>query len=276
VPTSRKSVSAAAPEPATPFQAIRSARAFEEIAVQIRAELAAGRLKVGSRLPSERALAEQFGVSRNTLREALRSLEHAGLIRLQKGASGGAFISEGSAGAVMTGLLDLYHVGAIGPAQLTQSRIWLESVIVREACHRATPKAIELLRHNVAEAEAADAAGDFERRADRHIEFHRILARMTENPIMVVFMDALLTVLRYFIRSIGAQTNPFTIPSRHRFLKHMEEGDVQSAVAEMENHLKRLERSYLSQLPGTEHAGAVEGATPARTARRPTRRPSAS
>ena len=76
------------------FRAIRSARAFEEIAGQIRAELAAGRLKVGSRLPSERALSEQFGVSRNTLREALRSLEHGGLIRLQKGAAGGAFISE--------------------------------------------------------------------------------------------------------------------------------------------------------------------------------------
>ena len=63
------------PAPGAPpaaFQAIRSARAFEEIATQIRAELAAGRLKVGSRLPSERALSEQFGVSRNTLREALR------------------------------------------------------------------------------------------------------------------------------------------------------------------------------------------------------------
>src|SRR5207249_7052714 len=70
------------------FRTIRSARAFEEIAEQIRAELSAGRLQVGSKLPPERALAEQFGVSRNTLREALRSLEHAGLIRLQKGATG--------------------------------------------------------------------------------------------------------------------------------------------------------------------------------------------
>lgn len=66
------------------FQPIRSTRAFEEIAAQIRTELAEGRLKVGSRLPSERALSERFGVSRNTLREALRSLEHAGLVRLQR------------------------------------------------------------------------------------------------------------------------------------------------------------------------------------------------
>ena len=77
--------SASAP---TAFKPIRSQRAFEEIAEQIRNELVQGRLGVGSRLPSERALAEQFGVSRNTLREALRSLEHAGLLRLQKGATG--------------------------------------------------------------------------------------------------------------------------------------------------------------------------------------------
>lgn len=232
----------------TSFQPIRSARAFEEIETQIRAELAAGRLKVGSRLPSERALAEQFGVSRNTLREALRSLEHAGLIRLQKGATGGAFITEVSGEAVVTGLMDLYHIGKIGPAQLTQARIWLETVIVREACKRATPEELQALYANIAEAEAAVAADDFDRRVKCHMDFHRILARMTGNPIMVVMMDALLTVLLNFIVSIGDTENPFTLPSRHRFMKHMEEGNVEAAVSEMETLLMRLEKSYLSRL----------------------------
>ena len=50
------------------FRSVRPARAFEEIATQIRGELEEGRLKVGSRLPAERVLAVQFGVSRNTLR----------------------------------------------------------------------------------------------------------------------------------------------------------------------------------------------------------------
>lgn len=252
-------------EPAAGFSAIRSARAFEEIAAQIRAELAAGRLKVGSRLPSERALSEQFGVSRNTLREALRSLEHAGLIRLQKGASGGAFIAERSGEAIVTGLMDLYHVGAIGPAQLTQARIWLESVIVREACHRATAEDLAALARNVELAEAAQAAGDFDRRVEHHLDFHRILARMTGNPIMVVVMDGLLTVLLHFVRSIGDQHNPYTVPSRKRFLKHMEEGHADAAVAEMEGMLKRLERAYLSrvQLPA-----AARTQAPAPAARR--------
>lgn len=230
------------------FRAIRSERAFEGIAAQIRAELAAGRLKVGSRLPSERALSEQFGVSRNTLREALRSLEHAGLVRLQKGASGGAFISERSGEAITTGLMDLFHLGAIQPARLTEARIWLESVIVREACRRARAQDVALLWENVEQVQAADARGDFEARAALNMEFHRILARMTGNPIMVVLMDGVLAVLLHFIRQIGQQANTYVLPSRRRFMRHLEQGDAEAAVAEMERSLKRLQRSYLSRV----------------------------
>ncbi|MEO8296321.1 MAG: GntR family transcriptional regulator [Burkholderiales bacterium] len=267
--TSPKTPSAAAPALQSPpalakFQAIRSARAFEEIADQIRNELAEGRLKVGSRLPSERALAEQFGVSRNTLREALRSLEHAGLIELQKGASGGAFISERSGEAIMTGLLDLYHLGTIDPAQLTEARIWLEAVVVREAVTRATADDMAELQRNIDEADEAASRGDFPLRAEKHLEFHRILARMTGNPIMVIMMNGLLDVLQYFIRKIGEQQNNYVLPSRRRFLKHMEDGDVSAAVAEMETSLKRLQRGYLSKMESV----AMPAAAPRAPAKR--------
>ena len=68
-------------------------------------------------------LAQQFGVSRNTLREALRSLENAGLLRLQKGASGGAFVRESTGDAIITGLRDMFHLGAIQPEHLTEARV---------------------------------------------------------------------------------------------------------------------------------------------------------
>lgn len=247
-------------QPALQFQAVKAARAFEEIAAQIRAELASGRLKVGSRLPAERTLAQQFGVSRNTLREALRSLEHAGLIRLQKGASGGAFICEGSGNAITTSLMDLYHVGTITPDQLTEARIWLESVIVREACRRATPEDIKALQQNVEEAAEAAKSGDFQRRAEINLDFHRKLAAMTANPIVVIVMDGLLNVLSKFLQTIGDYENAFVPPSRKRFLKHMAAGDADAAVAEMEAMLKRLQRNYLSRVPAagdtTKRAGA--------------------
>lgn len=228
------------------FQPIRSTRAFEEIAAQIRVELSEGRLRVGNRLPSERALSERFGVSRNTLREALRSLEHAGLVRLQKGATGGAFITEVSGDTITTSMLDMFHVGAITPEKLTEARIWLESIVIREACPRATPDDLALLRANIQQAEKAKESGDFERRVDTHLEFHRILARMTGNPIMVTVMDGVLAVLRHYVFSIGNYDNAFVLPSRKRFLKCMEARDIQGAVSEMESSLKRLQQSYLS------------------------------
>lgn len=247
---------AQAPSPPR-FEAVRSARAFEEIAAQIRTELAEGRLKVGSRLPAERALALQFGVSRNTLREALRSLEHAGLLLLRKGASGGAFISQGSGNALMTSMMDLFHMGSVTPDQLTEARIWIEGVIVREACRRATPQDIATLRQNIEDAAQATADGDFQRRAELNLDFHRLLSRMTGNPLMVIIMDGMLKVLSEFILSLGEYENSFVLPSRKRFLKHMQEGDAAAAADEMEASLKRLQKSYLSHM---------DAATPAATA----------
>ena len=238
------------------FQPIRSVRAFEEIATQIRTELAEGRLRVGNRLPSERALSEQFGVSRNTLREALRSLEHAGLLRLQKGATGGAFITQVNGDTITTSMLDMFHLGALPPEKLTEARIWLESVIVREACLRATPEDLQQLRENIQQAELAKAEGDFHRRVETHLEFHRILTRMTGNPIMVIVMDGVLAVLRHYVFSIGNYGNEFVLPSRQRFMKCMEKRDVDGAVAEMEAGLKRLQKSYLS------HAAKLRTAEP--------------
>ena len=245
-PSTSTTTERATPRP--PTRAVRAPRAFEDIAAQIRAELVAGHLGVGSRLPSERALAEHFGVSRNTLREALRALEHAGLVRLEQGAQGGAFIVQRSDRAIATGLQDLYSLGAIQPAQLTEARIWLEAVVVREACKRATQEDIAALRRNVEETAAAMAADDFPLRAQKNIEFHRILARMTGNPIIEVLVNAVLDVLREFIRSIGAHPNHHVLPSRRRFITHLERGDAAAAVAEMEASLKRLQRSYLSKL----------------------------
>ncbi|MGA8355177.1 MAG: winged helix-turn-helix domain-containing protein [Solirubrobacteraceae bacterium] len=79
---------------ATVFTAAQRVRSFEDIIAQVRDAVAEGRLRPGERLPSERALAESFGVSRATLREALRSLEALGVVEIRLGATGGAFASE--------------------------------------------------------------------------------------------------------------------------------------------------------------------------------------
>jgi GntR family transcriptional regulator, transcriptional repressor for pyruvate dehydrogenase complex len=246
--------------PVTGFRPIKATRAFEEIAEQIREELSSRRLRAGDRLPPERALAEQFGVSRNTLREALRSLENAGLLRLQKGATGGAFVRESTGDAVITGLRDMFHLGAIQPEHLTEARVWIESIVVGAACERATAEDIEALKANIAAAEtAARDDVDFYDQAAIHLEFHRIIARATKNPVMVIVMEALLDVMQHFIRAIGQQQNPWVMPSRRRFIRHFEARDREAAMAEMEQHLEQLNRHYLSLVKEKDRAESGNG-----------------
>ncbi len=105
------------------FRPIRTRRAFEEICERIREQLALGVLKPGDKLPPERELAQQLGVSRNVLREALRSLEMAGILRLQKGVKGGAFIQEGDTSRMNEVMRDMLSLGTISVRELSEARI---------------------------------------------------------------------------------------------------------------------------------------------------------
>jgi DNA-binding FadR family transcriptional regulator len=226
------------------FAAIAPSRAVDEISAQVREMIAAGRLKPGDRLPSERDLSVRLNVSRNTLREALRALEHAGIVEMRKGATGGAFVRPGSSGVIVAGMRDLYHLGAITPAQLTEARVWLAEVVVRIACERATEQDFAALDANI---EASSRAGEFEVRAKHNRDFHVILARITRNPVMVITMEGIVEVFAQFIAQIGPSDNAFILPSRRRFMKHLRARDADAAVAEMTKALVRLQTKYMDQ-----------------------------
>jgi DNA-binding FadR family transcriptional regulator len=226
------------------FEAIAPARAVDEISAQVRTMIASGTLKPGDRLPAERALALRLGVSRNTLRESLRALEHAGIVEMRKGATGGAFVLPGSSNVIVSGLQDLYHLGAITPQQLTEARIWLSEIVVRVACERATEEELAALDANI---ESARHAVDFDERARLNRDFHVILARATHNPIMAITMESVMAVFGNFIARIGPGDNPFVLPSRRRLMKHLRARDADAAVAEMTKVLHRLQTKYLDR-----------------------------
>ena len=127
--------------PGLVFTPIHTRRAFEEICQRIREQLAAGALKPGDKLPAERELAQQLGVGRNALREALRSLEIAGIVRLQKGVKGGAFIHEGDPGRMDQVVQDMLSLGSISIDELTEARVHIQDLVVRLVCARATKPA---------------------------------------------------------------------------------------------------------------------------------------
>lgn len=232
--------------PGSGFRPVVGRRAFEEIAQQIREQLARGALKAGDRLPPERSLAEAFAVSRNTVREALRSLEIAGLVELRKGAAGGAFIRAGGGEAAVAGLSDLFRLGAIRPEHLTEARIIVGTEVARLACRRRTARDLAALEANVRAAEEATARGDMAARAEINYEFHRLLARATRNPVLIVLTDALMEMTRHFVDRIGYRPNRYVLPSRRRLLARLRAGDAQGAAKEMAGMLRRLQRWHLA------------------------------
>jgi GntR family transcriptional repressor for pyruvate dehydrogenase complex len=178
------------------FAPVQAGRAFDDISTQIRQAMASGVLKPGTRLPPERTLAAQFGVSRNTLREALRSLESSGVLQLRRGAHAGCYICDSSGRGVATGLLDMYKLGGVTPGQLTDARILVETAIVRAACENCTPDDLRELRANVAKAVKLHKEGRVDERLQANLDFHRLLARATHNPLLVMVMEAILDVMR--------------------------------------------------------------------------------
>src|ERR1700757_3890577 len=144
---------------AVKFRPIHTRRAFEEICERIREQLALGLLKPGDKLPPERDLAQQLGVSRNVLREALRSLEMAGVLRLLKGVKGGAFIQEGDTSRMNDVMRDMLSLGTISVRELSEARVHVLDLVVGLACDHARQSDLDALEANIERTELATKEG---------------------------------------------------------------------------------------------------------------------
>jgi GntR family transcriptional regulator, transcriptional repressor for pyruvate dehydrogenase complex len=231
-----------------PFKRVQTARIFEEVTAQIRQMVVSGKLKTGHRLPAERDLAAQLGVSRSSIREALRALEIAGVVKLYKGGAGGAFIAPRTAEVVVTALQDMFHLGTITPQQLTDARLWIEAIVVRVAVERLTEGDLVSLEDNLAAAEKAFAAADYEACADISLEFHNVLARITQNPVLIANVSGMIKIMHHYVSIIGPPQSRYILRSRRRFMSYLHQRESALAVAEMEELLRRAHRHYLSQL----------------------------
>ena len=226
------------------FAPVRAERTFEIIANKVRDQIRDGKLRTGDKLPPEREMAQQLGTSRNALREALRSLEHAGLISLHKGARGGAFITDGNPSAVAQSMEDLMHLGGINLANVTEARLAIETAIVEIAAAKGTTAAFEALDRNIDKVEELTQARDMDAKAALNMEFHVLLAEATGNPVLVLMMRTLMDLLRSVHRPITAEDTVDIIKSRRRFMRLLRGRQATAAAAEMKDHLSRLHNLF--------------------------------
>src|ERR1051325_284495 len=145
------------------FAPIAVARASRPIAAQVRQAIVTGKLTRGNRLPPERELAEQFGVSRVTVRDALRALEAMGLIEVRVGARGGAFVTVPTGSIVGQTLSDMMMMSAVTPEDIVEARLVVELGTVTLACARATEDDLAALNDLAERSQAALAAKTYTR-----------------------------------------------------------------------------------------------------------------
>lgn len=171
------------------FQPVRVARASDGIIHQIKESIFAGDLRPGHALPSEKELAEQFGVSRITVRDALRVLESQGLIQIKVGARGGAFVAAPSTGPVSESLTNMLRLKQATLADLVEARILVEPHVAAMAAQRATPDDLAAMERAVAAAREARAAGD-RYFIPNSVAFHLALAEAARNPVLLFAVNS--------------------------------------------------------------------------------------
>jgi DNA-binding FadR family transcriptional regulator len=160
-----------------PLQAVEPRRLYRQIADQLRTLIGAGEFTLGSRLPPERDLATQLGVSRPSVREALIALEVEGLVEVRMG-SGVYVVRLDTAAAPRAGVGE-----ALGPFDIIRARALVEAELAALAARERTPALLKRLRAAVKAMEEDIACGVMPIRGDR--EFHLVLADASANAALV-------------------------------------------------------------------------------------------
>lgn len=134
------------------FKPVKQNKAYQDVVEQIQEAIMEGSLKSGSLLPAERELKEQFGISRGTLREALRVLEQKGLIEIRTGVAGGSVIREVNSENLSDNLGLLIRNRAVSLRDLAEFREGMEGNVAALATQRSTEPDRPLLERLMGEA----------------------------------------------------------------------------------------------------------------------------
>jgi GntR family transcriptional regulator, transcriptional repressor for pyruvate dehydrogenase complex len=217
------------------FSAVSVGRVSQVIVDQIRQLIRQGRLKSGDRLPSERDLCERFGVSRVTVREALRVLEAGGLIDVRVGARGGAFVTSPTHARLGEGLADLLQLSPLTAAQVTEARMVFELGIVPLVVERATEDDLVALERLCSEQE--QALEDQRYTMEMSAEFHVRVAACTHNPAIEMLVGSFHGPLLMSLKE--AQMGVRGSHEHLAFVHAVRRRDVAEAEAIMRTHIDR-------------------------------------
>lgn len=225
------------------FQAVRVSRASSDIVRQIKESIIVGKLTPGDRLPSERELGEQFGLSRVTVRDALRVLESQGYLTIKVGAAGGAYIGDPRSTAPSEIFSDWLRLQRASPRELVEARQVIETSIVGLAARRRTARDIEAMRRIVATARTERASGD-SHFTPHSVNFHLALARAAKNQVLLFTVQSFGALFYETLERLlpDDRMAARAIDDHQKILDAIVAHDATNAAALMRDHLSYFDR----------------------------------
>ena len=225
------------------YKIVRSSRLYEQIVQQVEESIRKGALKPGDQLPPERELAQQFGVSRTAVREAVKALREKGFVEAYPGR--GTFITDGTSHAIRQSLDRMIKIGQPeGSTFLAEVREILEPEIAALAATRAEEEDLASMREAVAVMDNARRDSDAFIEAD--LDFHLALAEAAANPIILSLIDSIVGLLReQRMRIFQVEGGPERGQYHHkRILEAVERHDALAAREAMKAHLRQVRDDY--------------------------------
>ena len=248
-----------------PIKAVENRRLYRQIAGQISSLIASGEFAVGGRLPPERELAVQLGVSRPSLREAVIALELEGMVEVRVGAGiwvTAASVRSSAAGGAGGDVLSLAE--GEGPFELLRARALIEGEAAAVAARDATASDLAAIHHAMDTMERLERKHQDPDSADR--EFHLCIASATRNSVLHgVVQDlwdrgrgAMWSQMEHHFRT--PQLRAATIADHRAVLLALEAHDPREARHAMCAHLRRVDAEFAR---GWEHrrSASVESRT---------------
>jgi len=232
----------------SPLAVNRIQPAYAQVASQLRDLIVTGQVRTGDHLPNESELAAIFGVSRSTVREALRSLAAQSLVYTSRGVTGGTFVAELDAETVSeylrTSLGLMSGSAGVTVAELLETRAALEVPAARFAAIRRTNQDLDLLAQYSTLKDIDDEAVRF----DRNARFHELVLAASGNRLLGLVASPVFDVLKSRFRRDSVEKSYWNqVDKDHQeILQFIESGDSDGAENAMREHLQRLETTYKS------------------------------
>lgn len=248
------------------FTPVRQARASGEIVTQIERAIFEGAIKSGDRLESERELAERFGVSRITVRDALRVLEARGLVHVKVGASGGAFVTETNADQVAESISTMILLRKMTLSGVAEARTVVETATCELAAERADAEAVLNIERSVEKGRSV--VREQAPHTEASMDFHVAVADASGNELLkatvAAYRDLLIQTLHDMrdVRSARA-----TQKAHEEILDAIRSRDPEAARSLMLAHLQDFEKRLRRWLATQEPSGIAT-----RARRKPSRR----